>query len=153
MTDPIPPKPKKRFTKFKLIMYALALVGLGWLGIQAYWGFFRMRIWLAGFGTGAFWILGLITGFIYFYAAHRIYERIRDIPRGAKKAGAYTVFSFALIAANPLPWSLLLWIFFPPGDVKTVGHWFFIGCSVATVIVVLLERMFAKKKPKPELKP
>jgi hypothetical protein len=153
MSDPTQPVPKKRFTKFKLGLYLLALVGLGWLGIQAYWGFFKLRIWLAGFGTGAFWILGLIAGFIYFHSAHRIYERIKDMPQGAKKAGAYTGFSLALLVVNPLPWSLALWIFCPPGGLKTVGHWFFIGCAVASLIVLALERMFAKKKPKPEPKP
>lgn len=153
MTDPILPKPKKRFTKFKLSMYALALVGLGWLAVQAYWGFFKLRIWINGFGTGAFWVIGLMVGFVYFYAVHRIYERVKEMPQGVKRVGAYAGFLLGLIISNPLPWSLLLWIFFPPGDLKTFGRWFFIGCSVATVIVVLLERMFAKKKPKPVPKP
>lgn len=153
MTDPNFPKPEKRFTKFKLFLYLLALVGLGWLGIQAYWGFFKLRIWMAGFGTGAFWVIGLIAGFIYFYAVHRIHERIKEMPQGIAKIGSYAGFALGLVATNPLPWSLALWIFFPPGPLKTMGHWFFIGCSVATVIVVGLERLFAKKKPKVEPKP
>jgi hypothetical protein len=75
------------------------------------------------------------------------------MPNGAKKIGSYAAFSLGLVVANPLPLSLALWIFFPPGDLKTAGHWFFIGCSVAGGIVILLERLFAKKKPKPEPKP
>lgn len=148
MNDPIPTAPQKRFTKFKLTLYLLALVGLGWLGIQAYWGFFKLRIWLAGFGTGAFWILGLIAGFIYFHSVHRIHERIKEIPQGTKRVGAMAGFSLGLVVTNPLPWSLALWIFCPPGGLKTVGHWFFIGCSVATGIVLALERLFGKKKAK-----
>lgn len=153
MSDPIQPIPKKRFTKFKLFFYLLALVGVGWLGIQAYWGLFKLRIWLAGFGTGAFWVLGLIAGFIYFHSVHRIHERIKEMPQGIRKTGAYTGFSLGLVVINPLPLSLSLWIFFPPGNLKEFGHWFFIGCSVATGIVLVLERLFAKKKPKPVPKP
>ncbi|GEM_PF-2086285 len=153
MSDPIQPAPKKRFTKLKLTFYLLALVGLGWLAIQAYWGFFKLKIWMGGFGTGAFWVIGLIAGFIYFYAVHRIHERIREMPQGAAKIGSYAGFILGLLVANPLPWSLALWLFFPPGALKTMGQWFFIGCSVATTIVVSLERLFAKKKPQPEPKP
>ncbi len=148
MSDPIQPIPKKRFTKFKLSMYLLALVGLGWLGVQAYWGFFKLRIWIAGFGSGAFWVIGLIAGFIYFYAVHRILERIKEMPQGVKKMGSYVGFSVGLVVTNPWPWSLALAIFFPPGDPKTFARSFFIGCSVATAIVIGLERLFAKKKPK-----
>lgn len=153
MTDPIQPIPKKRFTKFKLFLYLCALVGLGWLGVQTYWGFFKLKLWLAGFGTGAFGVLGLIAGFIYFHSVHRIRERIKEMPQGAKKVSATAGFWLALIVVNPLPWSLALWVFCPPGGLKTIGHWFFIGCSVAGAIVVSLERMFAKKSPKPEIKP
>jgi len=153
MADPSSAAPQKRFTKFKLALYLLALVGLGWLAVEAYWGFFKLKIWMAGFGTGAFWVVGLITGFIYFYAVHRIHERIKEMPQGMAKIASYSGFSLALVAANPLPWSLALWIFLPPGALSTMGHWFFIGCSVATVIVIGLERLFAKKKPKPEPKP
>lgn len=152
MNDPKQPTPKKRFTKFKLFLYLLALIGLGWLGIQAYWGFFKLRIWIAGFGAGAFWVMGMMAGFIYFYAAHRIYERIKEMSQGIKKIASYVGFGIALVITNPLPWSLLWWIFFPPGVTKNFGRSFFIGCSVATAIVVSLERMFAKKKPKPEPK-
>lgn len=153
MNDPISPTPKKRFTKFKLFLYLLALVGLGWLGIQAYWGFFKLRIWIEGFGSGAFWVIGLIAGFIYFYAVHRIHERVKEMSQGIRKIGAYTAFSIALVVTNPLPWSLALAIFFPPGDPKSFARSFFIGCSVATGIIVLLERLFAKKKPKTAPKP
>ena len=33
MSDPIQSAPKKRFTKFKLGLYLLALIGLGWLAM------------------------------------------------------------------------------------------------------------------------
>lgn len=147
MDIPTQQPPKKRLTKFKLFLYVLALVGLGWLGVQAYWGFFKLQIWMAGFGTGAFWVIGLIVGFVYFYAVHRIHERIKEMPQGIKKIGAYTGFSLGLVAFNPLPWSLMLWVFFPPGDLKSFGRWFFIGCSVASAIVIGLERLFRRKKP------
>jgi hypothetical protein len=149
MSEPIQPIPKKRFTKFKLVLYLLAGLGLVWLGIQAYWGLFKLKIWLAGFGTGAFWIMGLIGGFIYFHSVHRIHERIKDMPQGINKAVAYTIFSLGLVVVNPIPLSLIVWIFLPPGDLKTAGHWFFIGCSLAGGIVILLERLFAKKPLKP----
>ncbi len=153
MSDPIQSISKKRFTKFKLILYLLAALGLVWVGIQAYWGLFKLKLWLAGFGTGAFWILGLIGGFIYFHSVHKIYERIKDMPQGIKKGVVYTVFSLGLVVVNPLPLSLLLWIFLPPGSLQTAGHWFFIGCCVAAVIVLTLERLFAKKIPKVPPKP
>lgn len=141
------PPTKKYFTKFKLALYALALVGFAWLGVQAYWGLFKLKLWLAGFGNGAFWILGLIGGFIYFHAIHRIHERVKGMAQGLQKAAAYTGFWLGLVVVNPLPWSFALWIFWPPGGLKTIGHWFFLGSSVSAVIVVLLERLFAKKDP------
>lgn len=153
MTDPIQPPPQKRFTKFKLALYLLALLGLGWLGIQAYWGFFKLKIWLAGFGTGAFWVLGLIAGFTYFHAVHRIHERINEIPQSAKRIGALAVYWLSVVVVNPLPWSLVLWVFCPPGTLKNIGHWFFIGCTVSGTLVVVLERLFGKKPPKVEPQP
>lgn len=142
-------KPNRPFSKFKLVLYALALVGLVWLGLEGYWEFFKFKIWLAGFGTGAFWISGLILGFIYFHSVHKIHERIKELPGGVKKIGSYIAFSLGLILVNPLPWSLAIWFFTPPGDLNTAGEWFFIGCSVAAGIVLLLERLFAKKKSNP----
>ena len=119
MSDPIQPIPKKRFTKFKLFFYLLALVGVGWLGIQAYWGFFKFRIWLAGFGSGAFWVLGLIAGFIYFHSVHRIHRTHQgNAARRRKSWGLYVGFSLGLVVIEPLPWSLALRYFFPPGDLK-----------------------------------
>jgi hypothetical protein len=149
MTEPIQPTGKKRFTKFKLALYLLAALGLVWLGVQAYWGFFKLKLWLAGFGNGAFWILGLIGGFVYFHAIHRIQERIKGMPQRFQKAAAYAAFCLGLIVANPLPWSLALWIFWPPGGLKTIGHWFFLGSSLAAAIVIVLERIFTKKTPPP----
>ena len=142
-------KPVRPFSKLKLVLYLLALVGLIWLGLEGYWEFFKFKIWLAGFGTGAFWISGLILGFIYFHSVHKVYERINEMPSGVKKIGSYTAFSIGLIFANPLPWSLALWLLTPPGSLNTVGEWFFIGCSIAAGIVLLLERLFAKKKATP----
>ena len=142
-----PRNPKNFISTFKLLLYALALIGLIWLGLQAYWGFFKFKIWFAGFGTGAFFVLGLIAGFIYYQAVHRIHERVREMPAGVKKALAYAVLSAGLIVANPLPLSLVLWIFTPPGDLNSAGEWFLIGCAIATVTVLLLERLFAKKAP------
>jgi hypothetical protein len=137
---------KKSFSEFKLVLYALALVGLIWLGLQAYWEFFKFKLWLAGFGTGVFGISGLILGFIYFHSVHKIYEQIKQIPGGISKIGSYIGFSLGLILVNPLPWSLALWLFTPPGGLNSAGEWFFIGCSIGAVIVLSLERLFAKKK-------
>jgi hypothetical protein len=151
MANPAPsndPNPKKPYSKLKLLRDLLVLVALGWLGFQAYWGYFKLKIWMAGFGTGAFWTAGLIGGFIYFYAVHRIYERIKVWPQGVKKAMAYSVFCLGLLLLNPVPISLVLWIFVPPGSLSTIGHWFFIGSAVAGVIVLLLERIFSRKTPK-----
>jgi hypothetical protein len=147
MEEPSQPLPQKKFSKFKLALYLLALIGLVWLGLQAYWGFFKLKIWMSGFGTGAFWIIGLIVGFIYFHSAHRIHERIKEMPRGLKKIGSYAGFSLALVIVNPLVWSLGVWVFSPIGGTQTMCEWLFIGCAVATVIVLALERLFAKKKP------
>jgi hypothetical protein len=137
---------KRDFSKFKLILYVLALVGMIWLGLQAYWEFYKFKLWFAGVGTGAFGISGLILGFIYFHSVHKIYEQIKQKPGGIGKFGYYIGFSLGLILVNPLPWSLALWLFTPPGGLNSAGEWFFIGCSVSAGIVLLLERIFAKKK-------
>jgi hypothetical protein len=142
-------KPKKSSSKFKLILYALALIGLVWVGFQGSWAWFQFRAWLRGFGTGAFWVTGLIAGFVYFHSVHRIYERIKEMSSGAKKIGSYTAFSLGLLVVNPLPISLAIWVLLPPGSLNTIGHWFFLGCAVAGGIVLILERLFAKKKSKP----
>ncbi len=142
-------KRKSPFSKFKLVLYALALVGLVWLGLQAYWEFYKFKLWFAGFGTGVFGISGLILGFIYFHSAHKIYEQIKQMPGGISKIGSYIGFSLGLILLNPLSWSLAFWLFTPPGGLNSAGEWFFIGCSAAAGIVLLLERLFAKKKTIP----
>ena len=140
--------PKKSSFKFKLFLYLFALMGLIWFGFQAYWEYFKFKLWLAGFGTGAFWAAGMISGFVYFYAAHKIYERIKLIPSKAEKLGAIIVFALALLLVNPLILSLISWLFTPPGSLNTAGLWFFWGCAIGSGIVLLLERLFAKKNPK-----
>lgn len=147
-TNP-PAKPKKSSWHFKLILYALALVGLIWLGLQLYWEYFKFRLWLSGFGNGFFWAIGLIAGFIYFYVVHKIYERIKSASNQAQKVGAYVLFCLGLLILNPLILSLALWMFTPPGSVNTSDQWFFWGCAIGSGIVLLLERLFAKKAPKP----
>jgi hypothetical protein len=143
--------PKKSPSKFKLFLYCLALIGLVWVGISAYWGFFKLKLWMAGFGTGAFWAVGLITGFIYFHAAFKVQENIKAVPVPAKKIGAYLFFALGLLVLNPVSLSLALWLFTPPGSLNTVGEWFFMGSSLGGVIVSLMERLFRKKAP--EMKP
>ncbi len=149
MSEPIQTAPKKRFTKFKLILYLLATLGLVWLGIQAYWGFFKFKLWVGGFGTGAFWVTGLMSGFIYFYMVHKLHVELKAQPQGIKKISLYSLFILGLLAINPIPISLVLWVFTPPGGVHTMAYWFFLGCAIGSGIVLLLERLFAKKAPKP----
>ncbi len=142
-------EPKKSSWKFKLFLYLFALMGLVWFGFQAYWEYFKFKIWLAGFGTGAFWAAGMVAGFAYFYAAHKIYERIKTMPSNAEKIGSVLVFCLALLLVNPLILSLASWIFTPPGSLNTASLWFFGGCAIGSGIVLFLERLFAKKNIKP----
>ncbi len=141
--------PEKPSSAPKIFIYLLALAGMGLAGIWGYRGFLRVKAWLGGFGTGAYWIAGLITGFIYYDAAHRIYERIKEKPAGGGKAASYLFFCLALLTANPLSLSLALWLYAASDPLATAAHWFFIGCAVAAGIVLVLERLFAKKKSKP----
>jgi hypothetical protein len=140
-------KPKKSTFHWKLILYTLALIGLVWIGFQAYWEYFKFKIWLAGFGTGAFWVAGLISGFVYFHAAHKVHERIKEMGGRPKQLGATLLFSLGLLVLNPLTVSLAAWIFTPPGSVNSVSLTFFWGCAVGSGIVLFLERLFSKKKP------
>jgi hypothetical protein len=143
------PDPKKPYSTIRLIRDLLVVVALVWLGFEAYWGYFKLRIWMAGADAGAFWAIGMVCGFLYFYVVHKIYERLKDMPNSLKKWMAYLGFSLVLIFINPVPLSFAVWIFIPPGGFKTAGHWFFVGSAIAGGIVILLERMFAKKKPSP----
>jgi hypothetical protein len=152
MPNPVestPDKPKKISSKGKLFLYGLALLGLAWLAVEGYWGYFKLKIWLKGFGTGAFWVAGLIAGFVYFYMAHKIHIEIKALPRGAKQTGAYAAFGAALLLVNPIAVGLAVWLMTPPGTLQTIGEWFFIGASIGGGIVLGVERLFAKKKPKP----
>ncbi len=142
-------KPKKSSLKFKLILYALALVGLVWVGLQGYWEFFKFKIWLGGFWTGFVGTVGLICGFIYFYSVHKIHERIKIMPEKVERFGSYIAFSLGLLVLNPLTISLALWMFTPPSTLNTANQWFFWGCAIGSGIVLLLERLFAKKTTKP----
>ena len=150
MVNPTTPdKPKNSFFWFKLGLYFLALIGLVWLGLQLYWEYFKFKLWLAGFGNGFFWAIGLVVGFIYFYAVHKIHERIKEMPGQAEKIGAYLAFALGLLILNPLTLSLAFWMFSPPGSLNTADQWFFWGCAPGSAIVLMLERLFAKKPPKP----
>ena len=150
MEDPkSPTNPRKKSFKFKLFLYLFALMGLVWFGFQVYWEYFKFKLWLGGFGTGAFWAAGMVSGFVYFYAAHKIYERIKVIPSNGEKIGSYLVFALALLVLNPLILSLASWLFTPPSSVNTISLWFFWGCAIGSGIVLLLERLFMKKAPKP----
>jgi hypothetical protein len=147
-------KKKKPFSRTRLFIYLLAAVGLVWLAIQAYWGLFQFEIWLKGFGNGAFWIIGLISGFVYFYMVHKFHERIKLLPPGVKKVSLYVVFAVGVLAVNPIPISLILWLATPTiGSIHTIAYWFFLGCAVGSGIVIVLERLFAKKAPKPKKDP
>lgn len=145
-----PAAPKKSSFKLKLLLYLFALMGLVWFGFQAYWEYFKFKLWLAGFGTGAFWAAGMVAGFVYFYAAHKIYERIKAMPSNAEKIGSYIVFALALLVLNPLILSLASILFTPPGSLNTASLWFFYGCAIGSGIVLFLERLFTKKSPKIE---
>ena len=138
-------KQKKPSFKFKLILYSLALVGLVWLGLQGYWEFFKFKLWLGGFGNGVFWAAGIVCGFIYFYSAHKIHERIKVMPVKAERYGSYAAFSLGLLTVSPLTVSLALWMFTPPGSLNTADQWFFWGCAIGSGIVLVLERLFTKK--------
>lgn len=146
MSDPNQPSANKpAYSKLKLLRDLLVVVALVWIGIQAYWGYFKFKIWLAGFGTGLFWGAGLVGGFIYFHAVHKIYERIKEMASGSKKVAIYIAFALGLLIVNPVPVSLTLWFFTPPGVLHDDDFSFLIGCAIAAGIVLLLERLFAKK--------
>lgn len=139
----------KKSSKGKLFLYGFALLGLAWLAVEGYWGYFKLKIWLKGFGTGAFWVTGLIAGFVYFYMAHKIHAEIKAIPKSAKRVGAYGAFGVGLVILNPIAVGLAVWLMSPPGTLQTIGEWFFVGSSIGGGIVLGVERLFAKKKPKP----
>jgi len=132
--------------KRKLALYALALIGLIWVVIWGYWSFFKLKLWLSGFGTGIFWVLGLLSGFVYFYLAHKIQGRIAGTPELWKKAGYYGAFGLGLLFVNPLSLSLALWLFTPPGSLNSIGEWFFFGCLLGAALILGMERLFAPKK-------
>jgi hypothetical protein len=141
-------KPSPLISKLKLVRDLLVVLALVWLGFEAYWGYFKLKIWLSGFGTGAFWTAGLVCGFVYFYSVHKIHANIKTLPPGFKKTISTIGFALGLLILNPVPVSLALWLLVPPGSISTIGHWFFIGSAIAGGLVILLERLFEKKAEK-----
>lgn len=145
MADPkIPSNP---FSKLKLIWYGFLLLGLMGLCVEGYWAYFKLKIWMSGFGVGIFWAFGLVGGFIYFYAAHKFHTELKALPQGLKKFGLYTAFILGLLVLDPIPLSMVLWLLTPPGSVGTAALWFFVGSSLGAGVVLGLERLFQKKPP------
>ena len=145
MTDPI--QPSKPFSKLKLIWYGFLFVGLMGLCLEGYWAYFKLKIWMSGFGVGIFWAFGLIGGFVYFYAAHKFHAELKALPQGLKKFGLYSGFILGLLVLDPIPLSLALWVFTPPGSLNSAALWLLIGSSLGAGIVLFLERLFKKKTP------
>jgi hypothetical protein len=137
------------FSKLKLLWYGFLLLGLMGLCLEAYWSYFKLKIWMAGFGVGIFWAFGLIGGFIYFFAAHKFHVELKALPSGLKKFGLYTAFILGLLVLDPIPLSMALWLLTPPGSVGTASLWFFVGSLLGAGIVLGLERLFHKKAAKP----
>lgn len=142
-----PKAPSKPFSLLKLIWYGFILLGLVGLCLEAYWSYFKLKIWIAGFGVGFFLAFGLIGGFVYFYVVHKFHIELKVLPQGMKKFGLYAGFILGLLVLDPLPLSLALWLFSPLGTLHTDSMWFFTGTAVAAVIVLGLERLFKKKAP------
>jgi hypothetical protein len=142
-------KPKKSPVKWKWIVCLLALAGLGWAGIWIYRSFNEFKTWLASVETIilTYGVLGLICGFVYLYAAYKIQERIKALPPGSKKFGAYSWFVPVLLFTNPIPLSLAVWLFTSPGEIHVSALLFFLGSSIGGLIVIGLERLFTKKTP------
>ena len=143
MSDP--KQPSKPFSKLKLIWYGLLLLGLMGLCVEGYWAYFKLKIWMSGFGVGTFWAFGLIGGFVYFYAAHKFHNELKILPSGLKKFGLFSGFILGLLVLDPIPLSLALWLLTPPGSVNSAALWFLVGSFLGAVIVLGLERLFLKK--------
>jgi hypothetical protein len=149
MGEPIQSNVKKPFSKLKLIWYGLLLVGLMGACLEGYWAYFKLKIWMSGYWEGAFGAFGLIGGFVYFYVVHKFYIELKALPGGFKKAGFYLAFILGLLALDPIPLSMALWLLTPPGSVNRAALWFFVGSAIGGGIVLLLERLFTKKTSKP----
>ena len=130
----------------KALLDLLVMAALVWAGIQAYWAYFKLKIWAAGFGTGVFWVVGLICGFIFLYVAHKFQQRVAAIAETGGKLAATAGLILALLILNPLTLSLALWLLTPAGGLHTVAFWFFFGCAVGSAIVLLIEWLFTPKK-------
>ena len=144
-----PKPPAKPFSKLKLFWYGFLLLGLMGLCLEGYWAYFKLKIWMSGFGVGIFWAFGLVAGFVYFYAAHKFHNELKVLPSGLKKFGLYSSFILGLLVLDPIPLSLALWLLTPPGSIQTASLWFFIGSFLGAGIVLGLERLFQKKAAKP----
>jgi hypothetical protein len=140
-------QPSKPFSKLKLIWYGFLLLGLMGLCVEGYWAYFKLKIWMSGFGVGMFWAFGLIGGFIYFFAAHKFQTELKALPSGLKKFGLYTGFVLGLLVLDPIPLSLAVWLLTPPGSLNSAALWFFVGSLLGGGIVLGLERLFHKKTP------
>jgi hypothetical protein len=147
MTMPGGIEPKSH-SKWKLLRDLILLAALVWAGFRA-WAYFKFKVWMGGFGIGAFWVAGLLTGFVYFYSAYKWEERIKSQSGSWKKAGSFVLFGSGLLFVNPITVSLALWAFTPPGNLHLFSFWFFFGSALAGGIVIVLERLFTKKALKP----
>jgi len=151
MPDPTQPtaKPKKPFPMWKFILYSLAALGLVWVAVEAYWGYFRLKHWLKGFGVGVFFVGGLVAGFLYLYMVYKLFREIQTRPDGAKKVGAYAAFGLGLVALNPALLGSIVWLLTPQGTFHTASFWGVLGSLLGAGMVYGVERLFIKKKPKP----
>ena len=144
----VTPAGRKPFFWLRILLDLLVMAALVWAGIQAYWAYFKFKIWAAGFGTGVFWVIGVVCGFIFFYAAHKVQQRVQAIPETGEKIGRRPPADLilALLILNPLTLSLAVWLLTPAGGLHTVAFWFFFGCAAGSAIVLLMERFFTPKK-------
>jgi len=146
--DPIQPspKPKKSFSMGRLILYSLAALGLVWVAVEAYWGYFKLKHWIKGFGVGAFFVGGLVAGFLYLYMAYMFFREIQAQPDGAKKVGAYAAFGLGLVTLNPALLGSIVWLFTPQGTFHTASFWGVLGSILGGGLVFGVERLFGKMK-------
>jgi hypothetical protein len=151
MPEPIQPvaKPKKSFSMWKFVLYSLAALGFVWVAVEAYWGYFKLKHWIKGFGVGAFFVGGLVAGFLYLFMAYRLFREIQSRPEGVKKAGAYTAFGLGVVALNPALLGSIVWLFTPQGTFHTASFWGVLGSLLGAGMVYGVGRLFSNKKPGP----
>jgi hypothetical protein len=115
------------------------------VAVEAYWGYFKLKHWLKGFGVGAFFVGGLVVGFLYLYMAYKFFREIQARPDGAKKVGAYGAFGLGLVALNPALLGSIVWLFTPQGTFHTASFWGVLGSLLGAGMVYGVERLFSKK--------